>query len=131
MTMPDVTTIDLVPQTLNLRLYAGDGVTINLRFVQAGEPLPMDDGLIKAEIRTNRLDPDPLVTWTVDASEAADGLITISLSGDQTRELMEDFRKTQLWSAWKGVWDVQWQQTGTQPLTIFQGDCYCDSDVTR
>lgn len=133
--MTEVTTtapeISLAPARLDLRLYAGDGVTINLRFVQDGELVPMDEGVLTAQIRTNRTDDDPAAVWTVDDSQAPLGVIAISLTGEQTRNLMESFQEEQLWMSWRGSWDVQWTQTGLEPLTLFQGNCSCDSDVTR
>jgi hypothetical protein len=123
--------INLVPQRMDLRLYAGDGATLVLRFVQEGQPLDMSNGELTAQIRTNRTDPEPLATWAVDASKAADGLMTLTLTGEQTSALMAAHEELQLWTGWVGVWDVQWKQTGSEPLTLFQGKCYCDSDVTR
>jgi hypothetical protein len=123
--------INLTPQRLDLRLYAGDGAILNLRFVQDGEPIPMNDGELTGEIRTNRTDAEPIAVWAVDDSQAQQGVIVLSLTGAQTRELQIMFEGVQLGTGWKGVWDVQWKQTGSEPLTIFQGNCYCEPDVTR
>lgn len=123
--------INLVPQRMDLRLYAGDGATLNLRFVQDGQTLDMSNGELSAQIRTNRTDAEPVVTWAVDDSKASDGQMTLTLSGEQTSALMAAHEQLQLWTGWTGVWDVQWKQTGSEPLTLFQGKCYCDSDVTR
>jgi hypothetical protein len=127
----DIPEISLVPEEVNLRLYAGDGAKIILNFAQAGQPLPMDGGELTAQLRTNRVDTEPVAIWAVDDSNAASGQIIISLTGEQTTALMEVHAHLNLWFGWQGSWDVQWQPTDSEPITLFQGNCYCDSDVTR
>jgi hypothetical protein len=123
--------VTLAPQRMDLRLYAGDGAILRLTFTQAGEPLPMDDGAITAHIRVRRTDEQPVAVFAVDADDSPTGVIILSLHGDQTRSLMDYFDKERYRNGMKGSWDIQWNPEGRDPVTIIQGDCYCDADVTR
>lgn len=123
--MPTVPKISLIPDTLDLALYAGDGVSIQLTVTDNdGAPLPVD-GEITAQIRRNRLDTIVLAEFISDLVNGAMGIILISLSGEQTAALITDK------PVFKGVWDVQWQKTDSQPITLIQGKVECNADVTR
>ena len=114
--------INLQPQVLDLSLYAGDGVEFRLVCTdKAGAPIDVN-GAVKAQIRTERLAADPpIAQFTVGAVDAYQGIIVLSLTGDQTAEL----------GKFLGVWDVQWTPAGKQPRTLCQGKVECVIDVTR
>jgi hypothetical protein len=117
--------IDLRPTTLDLELYAGDGVSILLTITNnEGEALPVG-GEITAQIRIERLDTDVQAEFAVDLTNAVDGNIVVSLSGEQTAALIVDE------PTFSGVWDIQWIAEGAQPRTLVQGQVSCDADVTR
>jgi hypothetical protein len=119
------TVISLTPPSVNVTLYAGDGA--NLRLVATdldGEPFDLQ-GKVWAQIRQNRTDDDPLVDWEVEDDLAADGIIVLRLTGDDTRRLMDGKAK------FKGSWDCQWVAPQGEPITLMQGDVLCDLDVTR
>jgi len=117
--------IDLRPTTLDLDLYSGDGVSILLTITNNdGDPIPVD-GAITAQIRKERLDTDIQAEFAVDLTDAADGNLVVSLTGDQTAALIVDE------PTFSGVWDIQWVATGAQPRTLVQGQVTCDADVTR
>lgn len=120
-------TVSNLPLRRDIALYGGDGVEILLRvrYKQDGSPYPLDGGDVASHIRARATDPEPLAEWTIDASEAAGGLIELALSGAQTRELLNGHE------AFLGVWDVSFDPHGAEPLTLVQGNLSCLSDVTR
>lgn len=117
--------LDLRPSTLDLELYAGDGVHIQLTVTNnAGEPIPVE-GEITAQIRKERLDDEHLAEFNADLTDAATGIVTISLSGIQTAAL------TETEALFDGAWDVQWEEPDNEPITLLQGRVKCHVDVTR
>ena len=117
--------VSRVPQNVNIDLYAGDGVGIRFTVVDSnGNPYPLD-GVITSQIKAKRLDIAPLESWTVDNSQLAQGIVTISLTGAQTTALLAGQKK------FKGVWDLQYVPTGGEPLTLIQGKVTVDADVTH
>lgn len=119
------TVISLSPPRVNLTLYAGDGA--NLRLVATdldGEPFDLQ-GRVWAQIRQNRTDDEAIVDWEVEDDLAADGIVVLRLTGDDTRRLMDGKVK------FSGAWDCQWVAPDGEPVTLIQGDVLCDLDVTR
>lgn len=115
-----------VPQTINLELYAGDGAAMKFTLKDPnGNPWPFD-GEWTAQIKAKRTDATPIVSWAIDLSQQAEGIVTISLSGAQTASLIPS-GKTKFF----GVWDLQYVATGSEPQTFVQGKVTCDADVTR
>lgn len=127
--MPD---LEVLPPVVNISFYAGDGVSYKLLFKtneDPQEPLPIT-GTIEAQVRVNR-DPTALavIAFSADMSEADDGVIYLSLTGEQTQDLI-DHTSTKK-NKFKGVWDVEWTAPGSDPRTVIQGDVECFADVTR
>lgn len=118
--------IDLTPQVLDLVLYAGDGAQIRIT-VRTSTNTPVDlSGTMKAQIRAEREDPDPpLADFSVDMTDAVDGVVIIGLTGDDTHALITGDEK------FSGAWDLQWTPTGSEPQTIVQGKAECNPDVTH
>lgn len=116
--------INRVPESLDLALYAGDGVSIRLGVTTSGGA-PLDiAGEMKAQIRESKSAPEVSAEFTT-APDAETSSVVISLTGEQTSALIvggESFR---------GVWDIQWHPTDGQPVTLIQGEVTCDADVTR
>lgn len=119
--------IKLWPEVVDLLLYAGDGVDLPMTCTDgAGAPIDIT-GAINAQIRSERLSPDPpIASFAINAIDAYKGKIILSLTGEQTAELIENGSGKFL-----GVWDVQWTPSGLQPRTLCQGSVECVSDVTR
>lgn len=118
-------TISLLPQTLDLSLYAGDGC--EFKFIcktPAGAPVDVT-GAVRAQIRETRLDASPVASFTVSLVDAYLGIIKISLTGAQTQDLVEPTGK------FSGVWDLEWDSATGEPRTLCQGNLECVSDVTR
>lgn len=122
--------INLQPQVLNLALYAGDGVEFRLICTdKAGAPIDVT-GAVKAQVRLDRMTPDPaIVEFTANMIDAYQGIVVLSLSGDQTHTLSA--HPSSKAGVFLGVWDVQWAPSNKQPRTLCQGTVECVSDVTR
>jgi hypothetical protein len=126
--MAPVTILSLAPVELDLKLYAGDGVSfvINATNPTTGAALNLT-GTVIAQIRQNRTDAGtPLLAFTIDTSQAATGKLTLSLTGAQTATLGSGSN-----NPWLGSWDVQWTAAGAQPVTLAQGDVACYPDVSH
>ena len=133
-------TLDLKPQVLDLQLYSGDGVNFQLECKQPNDdpetveetpliPLPIT-GTVQAQVRLTRLAEDPaIVEFAVDLTGANDGIIIISLTGEQTQELVDHTSTVR--GKFKGVWDLEWDPEDSDPRTIVQGRVRCVSDVSR
>ena len=118
-------TISNQPKFLDLLLYAGDGVTIKFTCKDsAGAPVDIT-GTVNAQIRAARLSDPPLVEFASNLVDAYNGIVILSLTGDQTQSLITTAEK------FTGVWDVQWTPASSEPYTICQGKVECGADVTR
>lgn len=122
--------IKALPDVLNLQLYAGDGIEFRM-ICTNGDENPVDiSGEVKAQIRLERLTPDPpIVSFNVNAVDAYQGIIILSLTGAQTATLAQ--HESSKDGKFSGVWDVQWTPSGKQPKTLCQGSVECVIDVTR
>ena len=124
--------LSIQPSVLDLALYAGDGVSFRLICTDnADPPQPVDlTGDIQAQIRVDRSSTgDPVATFSADMDGANIGEITLSLTGEQTADLMDGTGVVK--GKFTGVWDIQWTQAGGQPRTLCQGKVECVADVTR
>lgn len=122
--------INLLPEVLDLMLYAGDGMS--LRFTctnSAGAPVDLN-GAVKAQVRLNRLNgAAPLAEFSVDTIDAYLGVVRISLTGDQTQDLLDTPDGPV--AKFVGVWDLEWDSVDMEPRTLCQGKLECVADVTR
>jgi hypothetical protein len=123
--------IDLQPQILDLILYAGDGVSFRLICTDKAEA-PVDvTGSVEAQIRINRdKDESPIVEFSAELVDAYQGIVVLSLTGDQTQALV-DHPSVNSSGKFVGVWDVEWEPEGLEPRTLCQGKVECVADVTR
>jgi hypothetical protein len=125
-----VARLNLLPEPLDLSLYAGDGIQFRMICTNvAGAPVDIS-GDVKAQIRVKKDDPDPpVVTFSVNTVDASIGIIYLSLTGAQTQALMSNPAMAD--GRFIGVWDVQWTKAGSQPRTICVGQVEVVGDVTR
>ena len=123
--------INLQPQVLDLILYAGDGVSFRLKCTdKAGAPVEVT-GSVEAQIRLNRSKAESsIVEFSAEMQDAYNGIIVLSLTGDQTQALV-DHPSVNSSGKFTGVWDVQWEPSGLEPRTLCQGAVECVADVTR
>jgi len=116
--------INLVPQNVDIDLYAGDGASLRLIVAtQEGEAVPVD-GVVTAQIRASRTDPTIAASFAADLSEGLEGIIMLSLTGTQTASLVNG-------SDFSGVWDVEWDSGSMEPVTLLQGKVSCALDVSH
>ncbi len=119
-------TINYVPQSVDLILYAGDGTSFSLT-VTDPDKVPINlTGTMLAQIRVERdsVDP-PSAEFDIDLTNAANGVAVLELSGADTQALVVDDTK------FVGVWDIQWTPTNGEPMTLCQGKVECMPDVSR
>lgn len=126
---PAMASLSLAPQELDLkRLYAGDGVALTVTTRDANNAVVNLTGTIKAQIRPLKSAPDPpALTFTVDTTNAATGILVLKLTGAQTLSLVTGLGD----DGFRGFWDCQWQGAGVEPLTLLAGMVICDTDVSR
>lgn len=118
--------ISLLPDKLDLALYAGDGASIMLTVTDnLGVPVPIIPGVIRAQIRQDRLSVDALAEFNYNIDEATPNVVVLELYSAQTAALITDE------DTFKGVWDVEWTKENQEPVTLAQGKVECDADVTR
>jgi hypothetical protein len=116
--------IDRTPETLDLVLYAGDGVSIRLGVTDNSDAPVTVTGELKAQIRTSRISPDVSAEFSA-VPEEGTGAVVISLTGEQTASLITEGE------TFSGVWDVQWHPPNSEPVTLTMGAVTCNADVTR
>jgi hypothetical protein len=119
------TVVSFIPERSNLNLYAGDPATLRVAITDPGGSPQALDGTIAAHIKEHRTDEDPLANFDVDDSDAANGVVLLGLSAEQTSELLNGS------GSFNGEWDCQWFPTSGEPLTLIQGRVSCVRDVTR
>ena len=106
-----------------LMIYAGDTFSQEFVFLDAttGDPIDLDDAgwdNWEAQYRETRYATEH-VAFTVDASAAFEGSVTISLTAEETATLHE-----------RGVWDLQATNAG-DVRTFVTSFVYVEQDVTR
>lgn len=114
--------ISRVPESLDLALYAGDGVSIRLSLTNSAKDPIQVTGTMKAQIRSTHSAPEASAEFT---AVPEDNAVVISLTGDQTQALVTGEDK------FEGVWDIQWVPQDGEPVTLVRGKVTCDADVTR
>ena len=126
--------ITIQPPVLDLSFYAGDGIAFKLLCKDDAEPpAPINvTGTIEAQIRIDRtLEDPPVVEFSSDSSEAEQGIIILSLTGEQTQPLVVHPSTKPGSGKFVGVWDLQWTKAGAEPRTLCQGKVECLADVSR
>lgn len=121
--------ISLLPESLDLKLYGGDGVELRLVVSDPqGAAVPLT-GAIDAQIRHARTDFNVAVSFATDLTDADSGVVILSLTGAQSESLHGN--PDQPSERFVGVWDVQWTPNGAEPITLIQGNVESALDVTR
>lgn len=119
------TKVDLTPDELDLKIYAGDGYRLRLTIKNKdGDPVALTGEFI-AQIRKNRgTTTDPDAAFDIDDTDFAIGKVGLILTSENCRAL------TGL-TKYKGFWDVQWTPSGADTKTLVQGKLECDPDVSN
>jgi len=117
--------IDLRPQELDLKLYAGDGVRFRVIAKDNSNAAVPLTGDMLAQIRKKRgADDTPEAQFTIDLADADDGIAILTLSAAEMRTLAGE-------KGFKGYWDLQWTPSGSEPRTLCTGRVECSLDVSR
>jgi hypothetical protein len=118
--------VDFQPQVVNLSLYAGDGTKFRVRVTDPTGSLVSITGGMQAQVRATHDAPDPpAAIFEVDLTQAAEGIASLLLPGNQTQALVTTDEK------FEGVWDLEWTAEGAEPITLCQGAVECYPDVSR
>ena len=124
MSVPDIT-YPVQVDTSRVRIWRGDYFEHTLELLdQNGDPVDLTQfgDTWTAQARMNMADPDTeAVTFTVDAPNAATGLLVLSLDGAATAALVGG----------KYGFDVQASGGPKSPWTVFTGVYPVDGDYTR
>lgn len=124
------TTISLIPQVQDLKLYGGDGADLQITVSNGAGPIDLT-GAVDAQIRASRVGSQVLASFTADTTDAANGIVYLSLNGSDTADLHDPKNDGVLTESFKGVWDMQWTPVDGEPITILQGAVESSLDVTR
>lgn len=119
-----------VPATLNLSFRAGDRFQRELIFHDGGRPLDLTPWTFTAQVRVRRSADTAAASFTITTTNAATGVLVVTLSPAQTRNLNlpVNGRDTESY-----VWDFQaTRTTNTDDVrTWFVGTVTVGLDVTR
>ena len=119
--------LSLAPQELDLEIYAGDGVALRVVAKDASNVAINLTGTYKAQVRAIKSQVSADAVFTVDSTNAATGILILTLTGAQTATLVSGFGD----DGYRGFWDCQWQAAGLEPTTLLWGALICDTDVSR
>ena len=121
------TAINALPSRLDLAVYSGDGLRVEIRFTYAeganvGEPYPLT-GTWLAQIRERAGDVSALAALEVDATDQATGIVRVRVTPDVARD----------YAGIDGAWDLQQTpaEVGADPHTWYRGAFTIPRDVTR
>lgn len=103
------------------KIYGGDGWSRTLTISQGGTPVDLTAGWSgwKAQWRPTAA-ARTAIDITIDTTDAASGVLRLSLTGAQTGSMGGD-----------GVWDLQATPTGGEPVTWVRQQTTWQQDVTR
>lgn len=125
---PSPITVPLGPAVANLTgVRAGDRNLITMTISQDGTPVDLTDHPLSAQARLSPSDPTPSVTADIEVLDAPAGSIAIRWPGDQVYDVLIAANA----DVWVGVWDLQIETVGEDPLTVCAGKFTAELDVTR
>lgn len=124
--------LDVVPDTVDIRAYAGDTLTIRVT-----APDALVGGLDwLAQVRTTDTDTTVAATFDITPPAVPDGPAYLVLPAATTRLLAgtlgRELPTTRSIIRFTGVWDVQVSDAGSDPVTtLARGQLTIDMDVSR
>lgn len=114
-------TIDMRPARLGFKMRRGDDFAESITIKEGTPSVAVDVSArtYKAQVRTEEDSPDVVAEMTVDMTDAATGVIVISIQDAVTATMLGDY-----------VWDLQ-QTVGGSVRTLLAGAFEVEADVTR
>lgn len=104
------------PGAYHLDIYQGDVFTLSLDF-----DVDLTGYTLEAQIRHDPDDTTPAETLTVTVTDAANGLVQLSLTAVETAALLPQ----RYW------WDLQWTDPSGDVRTILRGRATVTAEITR
>lgn len=111
-------TISQVASPVDIHFVQGDSFSRTVQFSQSNSPLDVSSWTITAQIR-RRASSSTAIDFTVDMTDAAEGLVSISISPEDAASL-----------SLTNVWDLQ-RDLGGDIRTLLAGAVTVDREVTR
>jgi hypothetical protein len=117
--------VPLGPACVDLTgVRAGDRNLVTATITSKGAPVNLTGYTVSAQARKKSVDTAALAA-VVTVDNAALGQISIRWPGDAVTTLLDGK------ATWNGVWDLQIDQAGSDPLTVAAGKFSAVMDVTR
>lgn len=104
------------PGTLHLDIYQGDDFSVDLDF-----DIDLTGYTLTSQIRHEPSDSSPAETLTVTMTDAANGLVELSLTAAETADLI----------AQRYWWDLQWTEPSGDIRTVLRGRATVTAEITR
>ena len=121
-----MTVIDVGPAKMDLlRIRAGDRNQFNVTLTDSNGPVDLTNKTIEAQARVTPIDSAIAISAAISIIDPAAGKFEMSWPGDEVRTALAGA------ATWDGVWDLQIQDTGEDPVTLVAGIFTIESDVTR
>lgn len=118
--------LDLSPAPVEIAgVRAGDRNLIRVIVRDHGAVVNLTGLTASSQVRKKSTDTAAALTAEVVVTDAANGIATVRWDGDDVRTLLAGTK------AWKGVWDLQFQAAGEDPVTYAEGPWSAEMDVTR
>ena len=118
--------LNMGPAVVDLSgVRAGDRNALHIAVTASGAPMDLTGQTVTAQARKSADDPAS-VDGVIENLVASAGTFTLRWPGDAIRALF-----TPPNVKWEGVWDLQTQATGEDPVTIIAGKFSAELDVTR
>ncbi len=120
----DTPNVGIVPAPVNLTIEQGNTWSAQLAFADGNHtPINLSGYTFAAQVRPSYSSSAVTATFTCTVTDAAGGLMTISLTSTQTAALLAPS---------KGQWDLWMYQTSpATALRIMAGDVFVIARVTR
>lgn len=118
--------LQMGPATVDLNgVRAHDRNALFVALTSSGSPLNLTGQVVTAQARSTA-DAAVAVDGVIEGLVPAAGTFTLRWPGDQVAALF-----TPPATKWAGVWDLQIQATGADPVTVMAGKFNAELDVTR
>lgn len=124
--MATCVSVPMGPACVNLDgVRGGDRNLISVTITSKGTPVNLTGYTVTAQARKKSTDLTAALAAVVTVTSAVDGQVDIRWPGDAVATLLDGK------ATWNGVWDLQIDTAGSDPLTVAAGTFGAVMDVTR